>query len=197
VITKYKIVSKVLALTCISKMKFFLFTQFVLAFLAQYASGEESTCAVCSKSGGAETAAEVGLEQQQSSSHLTPVDKMSHKSSFKALEGVMAIDLSELPTAYQIHADLPGVDKNEIKVDIDFGFLTVSALRKNFNEGDEEINHVKVHHVERSLGKVQRLIRLPHNADSTLAKASFENGVLEIAIPKLKEYAATTNVPIN
>ncbi|CAM9386552.1 unnamed protein product [Ectocarpus fasciculatus] len=98
----------------------------------------------------------------------------------------MHLDLVESPTNFHIHADLPGVDKSEIDIAIENGLITITAFRRNFHEVDEVRGpaHIKVHHTERSSGRVQRTIRLPNTADASHATASFANGVLELKMPR-------------
>jgi HSP20 family protein len=105
----------------------------------------------------------------------------------RALRPVMDVDFVESEEDYSLHADLPGVEKNEIDLKIENGILTVSAEKRNKHETNTTRSHV----IERSYGKVQRSIRLPNNADASNPNAKFENGVLEVKIPKLRETPGT------
>ncbi|XP_078174759.1 18.1 kDa class I heat shock protein-like [Carex rostrata] len=91
------------------------------------------------------------------------------------------IDWKETPEAHIIKADIPGVKKEEVKVEVEEGkVLKISGER---NKEKEEKND-KWHRVERSSGKFMRRFRLPENAKVDQVKASMENGVLTVTVPK-------------
>jgi HSP20 family protein len=86
---------------------------------------------------------------------------------------VPIVNTREGEFAYHIDVDLPGVNKDEIKVDIHKGILTVSGERKTKAEVKEE----DYYKVETSFGKFSRSFTLPDNADIENVEASGENGV--------------------
>jgi HSP20 family protein len=91
------------------------------------------------------------------------------------------IDWKETPEAHVFKADVPGLKKEEVKVEVEDGnVLQISGER---NKEQEEKND-KWHWVERSSGKFLRRFRLPENAKTEQIKASMENGVLTITVPK-------------
>ena len=102
-------------------------------------------------------------------------------------EGVSAfvpvVNTREGEFAYHVDVDLPGVKKEDIKVDINKGILTISGERKVKDEIKEE----DIYKVETYFGKFSRSFTLPDNADIENIEASSDNGVLEVIIPKLKE----------
>lgn len=119
-------------------------------------------------------------------------DPASRTSSLmKPLQPVMDIDLVENETSFSVHADLPGVDKSDVDIHIENGTVTITAQKKNSHEEKTATKH----HIERSYGSVRRSIRLPNNANANAAQASFENGVLQITLPKIGP-AGGTKVPI-
>ncbi len=97
------------------------------------------------------------------------------------LQPVMDLDLVEAEGEFTVHADIPGVKKEDVDIHIENGLVTITAQKKNFHEEKTATKH----HIERSYGTVKRSIRLPNNADANNASASFENGVLEVKLPKM------------
>jgi len=97
-----------------------------------------------------------------------------------------AVDLYEKDDHFMIKAELPGVDKNDIKIDLKDRLLTLSGERNYDNEVKEENYYRR----ERSYGKFQRAFTLPTDVDSDKIKADFIDGVLEIEVPKPEEKKA-------
>ena len=79
-------------------------------------------------------------------------------------------------------AELPGVKKEDVKILLENGFLTVSGEKKNDFEANEEINVIRN---ERLFGKFERKFELPEDINPEKIKAIFENGLLKISIAKL------------
>jgi HSP20 family protein len=94
------------------------------------------------------------------------------------------IDWKETPEAHIFKVDLPGLKKEEVKVEVEEGrILQVSGERSKENEE----NNDTWHRVERSSGKFLRRFRLPKNAKLEEVKAAMENGVLTVTVPKAEE----------
>ncbi|XAR60609.1 hypothetical protein NMG60_11034053 [Bertholletia excelsa] len=96
----------------------------------------------------------------------------------------LRIDWKETPEAHVFKADLPGLKKEEVKVEVEEGrILQISGERRK--ELEEKTD--TWHRVERSSGKFFRRFRLPENAKMQQVKASMENGVLTVTVPKEEE----------
>jgi HSP20 family protein len=96
---------------------------------------------------------------------------------------VPVVNTREGEFAYHIDVDLPGVAKEDIKVDIHKNILTISGERKT----KEEVKEEDYYKVETSFGKFSRSFTLPDNADVENVEASSKDGVLEVVVPKLSE----------
>nr|Q05832.1 RecName: Full=18.3 kDa class I heat shock protein; AltName: Full=HSP 18.3 [Oxybasis rubra]CAA37864.1 heat-shock protein [Oxybasis rubra] len=91
------------------------------------------------------------------------------------------IDWKETPEAHVFKADLPGVKKEEVKVEVEDGnVLRISGQRAR----EKEEKNDTWHRVERSSGQFMRKFRLPENAKVDQVKAGMENGVLTVTVPK-------------
>ncbi len=102
------------------------------------------------------------------------------------------MDVKEDEKAYTVHAEMPGVSKDDIHVNVEGGMVTISAEVKRVNEQKEG---EKLLHSERYYGKVSRGFTLGQDIDEANAKAKFDNGVLELTLPK-KTAAATRRLAI-
>ncbi|KAI7840797.1 hypothetical protein COHA_005501 [Chlorella ohadii] len=102
-----------------------------------------------------------------------------------AMAKSLAVDVKDMGTALEIHADVPGMSKDDIKVSPD-RVLTISGERKEEKrEGSEEEGGTL--RVERSFGSFMRRFRLPDNVDVEGIKASTRDGVLTVTVPKTEE----------
>ncbi|GAB4860170.1 hypothetical protein Ancab_011648 [Ancistrocladus abbreviatus] len=94
------------------------------------------------------------------------------------------MDWKETPEAHVFKADLPGLKKEEVKVEVEDGrILQISGERSR----EQEDKNDKWHRVERSIGKFLRRFRLPENAKVDHVNATMENGVLIVTVPKAEE----------
>jgi HSP20 family protein len=95
------------------------------------------------------------------------------------------IDWKETSEAHIFKADLPGLKKEEVKIELEEGqrIHQISGERSK----EEEHKNDKWHRIERSRGKFLRRFRLPENAKVEEIKASMENGVLTVTVPKQPE----------
>ena len=97
-------------------------------------------------------------------------------------ELVPHIDMYEEKGELVIKGELPGVNKENLEVTLDRGTLTIKAEKKE--EVDDDATH---HSRERYYGKYVRSMSLPPDIDEDKISATFENGVLELRIPKAEE----------
>ena len=95
------------------------------------------------------------------------------------------VDIVEDENEYLIKADLPAVDKRDVKVTVEDGVLTVSGERKS--EKTEENDGKTYHRVERVYGSFTRRFNVPEEVDPTKVKATYNDGVLEVHLPKAPE----------
>ncbi|CAB3901378.1 Hsp20/alpha crystallin family protein [Achromobacter anxifer] len=93
----------------------------------------------------------------------------------------MDIDVTESGDKYVLKAEVPGVDKKDISVEIDGNTVMISANKEKSSEVKEEGNVVRQ---ERFWGRVQRSVSLASPIDQAAAKAVCENGVLVLTLPK-------------
>lgn len=96
---------------------------------------------------------------------------------------VPAIDLYEDKDEIVAKVDLPGLEKDDIQVNISGNVLTIKGEKKK----EEEIRNENYYCSERSYGSFMRSVDLPQEAHTEKARASFKNGVLEIRLPKTEE----------
>ena len=103
---------------------------------------------------------------------------------FAAPEGAepkMKLDVKEDEKSYTVRADIPGVKKEDIQVEVDANAVTVRA---EVRQEKEEKKDQKVIYSERSYGMVSRSFSLPAEVDASGAKAEYKDGVLNLVLPK-------------
>jgi HSP20 family protein len=93
---------------------------------------------------------------------------------------IPAMDLVETADEFVLRADLPGLSEEDVNIEVEDNVLTVSGERKAEHEERKE----GYYRVERSSGSFSRSLTLPKGVDPESVKAGFENGVLEVRIPK-------------
>lgn len=106
---------------------------------------------------------------------------------FNWTEGTFVPDMNVYETAkmFEVTVELPGMDKNDFDISLNDNVLTISGERRIKDQGKE--NSRKYQRVESRFGKFSRSLPLPNVADTDKIEAAYENGVLAITIPKLKE----------
>ena len=99
-------------------------------------------------------------------------------------EMLMRTDVKEKESNYEIAVDLPGYNKEDIKVAVENGYLTISASKQENNEEKEEGNFVRR---ERFVGECSRSFYVGDNIKTEDIKANFKNGTLRLDVPKKEE----------
>jgi HSP20 family protein len=94
-----------------------------------------------------------------------------------------ALDVSESEDRFEVKVDLPGLDPKDVNVTFEDGMLTIAGKR----QFDREDKGETWHRVERGFGTFARSIRLPQVADTEKIEASFDRGVLTVAVPKSEQ----------
>ena len=96
---------------------------------------------------------------------------------------MLAVDVNETEKEFFLSADMPGLDKNDVSVDIHDGVITIKGERAIDNEKSTDGYRIR----ERQLGSFNRSFRLPDNVNEDKVAAKFKNGVLTVTLPKTKE----------
>jgi HSP20 family protein len=91
-----------------------------------------------------------------------------------------SVDISETEGEYQIKAEIPDVKKEDVKVTVEDGVLTIQGERKH----EKEEKGKKFHRIERSYGSFVRTFSLPDVIEEEKVKADFKDGVLNLHLPK-------------
>ncbi len=93
-----------------------------------------------------------------------------------------AVDVLETDTEFQISAELPGLEKEDVKLSVEGEVLGISGRR----EPVKEEKGTRIHRIERASGSFLRSFAVPDSVDETKVKASYKNGILTVHLPKTK-----------
>ena len=93
------------------------------------------------------------------------------------------VDIQETEKEYLLKAELPEIAKEDVKVTIEEGVLTLQGERKQ----EKEEKGKKFHRTERSYGTFLRTFTVPEDADATKVAADFKDGMLRIHLPKTEK----------
>lgn len=107
-------------------------------------------------------------------------DNFFDESMFKKEKNLMKTDIKELKDKYVIEVDLPGFEKENIKLSLENGYLSIHAKQER-EENTEETKYV---HKERFYGECSRSFCVGDNIEEEDIDAEFKNGILKIDIPK-------------
>jgi len=93
------------------------------------------------------------------------------------------VDVSENENEFLIKAEVPGVEKSDVKVTVDKGVLTITGERRS----ETEEKGTKLHRVERTYGRFSRSFTLPENVDESAIRAEHKNGLLLVHLVKAEQ----------
>jgi HSP20 family protein len=122
-------------------------------------------------------------ELQEMSNRLSRFFAGSERPIVAKGEFLPACDITEDDKAYMVKVELPEVKREDVKVTVDRGVLTIIGERHS----EKEEKGIKVHRIERSYGKFERSFALPEDVMPDKAEATFKEGMLNILLPKVIE----------
>lgn len=105
------------------------------------------------------------------------------KENLTVADWMPTVDISETEGEYLIKAELPEVKKEDVKVTVENGVLTLQGERRQ----EKEEKGKKFHRVERSYGSFVRSFALPESVDESAVKAEYKDGVLNLHLPKAEK----------
>lgn len=124
----------------------------------------------------------------------TPARTESDSEMLSMADWVPCADISETDSAYLVKGEIPGVKKEDVKVTVQDGMLTIQGERKQ----EKEEKGKKFHRVECSYGSFVRSFRVPEDADESKIKAEFKDGMINVTLPKSeKAKSKAINVPVS
>lgn len=115
------------------------------------------------------------------------------RSGGSAYSFVPKVDILENEKGYEVNLAVPGLSKDDFKIDLNDNFLTISGERKFSKEKKENNLHV----VETQYGNFSRSFSLPENVNAAGIQATYNNGILEIFIPKDEKKTLKTTIKVN
>lgn len=119
------------------------------------------------------------------------LDSLFADESLSVAQWAPRVDIVEDEKSYLIKAELPEVKKDDVKVTVQNGILTISGERK----AEKEEKSKKFHRVERSYGSFTRSFTLPEDTDPERVSADFKDGLLKVILPK-SETARSRSVEV-
>ena len=109
-----------------------------------------------------------------------PLKKDGGEEGFMLTEWIPPVDIAEDDKEYAIKVELPGVNKEDVRVSVEGGVLSISGERK----AEKEEKNKKYHRIERSYGSFARSFTLPEGAAGDKVSAEFKDGILRVHLPK-------------
>lgn len=128
-------------------------------------------------------------------SFSTLVDKFFNDSLTRAGGStfVPKVDIVETSEAFEVQLAVPGLNKEDFNIELNDNYLTVSGERKFSNEKNEKSYHA----IETHYGSFSRSFSLPENVDASKINAKYNNGILELTIPKDEKKALKQTIKVS
>jgi HSP20 family protein len=115
------------------------------------------------------------------------------RSGGSAYSFVPRVDIWEEDKAFEIHVAVPGVAKEDFKIEVNDNVLAISGERK-FTKEKKDSNY---HSVETQFGAFKRAFTLPENVDAANITAKYNNGILEVVVPKDEKKVLKASIKVN
>jgi HSP20 family protein len=115
------------------------------------------------------------------------------RSGGSAYSFVPKVDIVETDKAFELHVAVPGMNKDDFKIDLNDNFLTISGERKFTREKEEN----KFRSFETQYGTFSRSFSLPENVNVSAISAQYNNGILEVLVPKDEKKTLKTTIKVN
>jgi HSP20 family protein len=106
---------------------------------------------------------------------------------------VPRVDIIENDKAFELHVAVPGMKKDDFKIDLNDNYLTISGERKFTKEQNDK----NFHSIETQYGTFSRSFSLPENVDPTKIAAKYNDGILELVVPKDEKKVLKTTIKVN
>jgi HSP20 family protein len=120
-------------------------------------------------------------------------DETSSRSGGSAYSFVPRVDVLETESGYELHVVVPGMNKEDFKIDLNEKVLTISGERKFTEEKSDK--HFRS--IESQYGSFKRSFSLPENVDAAKINAKYVNGVLEVLVPKDEKKTLKATIKVN
>ena len=102
-------------------------------------------------------------------------------------------DIVETEKSFEIHVAVPGMNEDDFKLDLNDNYLTVSGERRYTKEQNDK----NFHSIETQFGAFSRSFALPENVDANAITAKYNNGILEINVPKDEKKTLKATIKVN
>lgn len=119
-------------------------------------------------------------------------DSVARSGGSTAYSFVPKVDVFEEEKAFEVHVAVPGMNKEDFKIDLNEDRLTISGERKYSKEKKEN----SLRSIETSYGSFSRTFTLPDNIDLNRIEAEYKNGILEITLPKDEKKIVKANIRV-
>lgn len=103
------------------------------------------------------------------------------------------VDVIENDKAFELHVEVPGMNKEDFKIEVNDNYLTISGERKLSTEKKER----NYHSIETSYGSFSRSFTLPENVNADKINAKYNNGILELTVPKDEKKVLKSTIKID